>query len=413
MDDNVKLLYDELKDTYELGSEDDFRNYLSNGDNREALRKELESEYEVGDSTSFSKYLGFGEESGEEKPAAEAATQAPATAETPPPSPEAVPGSDEWRALGVASPGNPYNGKTYGEVYDSVIQDYGRNLANPDIDPYAEARAQIMQAGIADDMKPDEADRLALDIREGYANRYASNGAREMVAALPDQVPNIDDLMDSQWYTRDLQGRISHEAARLGLRRENYVNYYVKPHIAKALSDRYGFDAGSAGHIAKRLLSQEDHTADQIRRRETVGIIAANAGERIDEQFQKIQQAADEQTRAEAEGSMMTPFGSAGQSMGAAVRNWKASDPEAVWQQVKPFFDDMGSWLGIVGNQQLFEQVSQMADSENIPVNTYIDQYVLPAYADTVKREFERIAVEREMPKNSATVARMDLLIGR
>lgn len=401
MDDNVKLLYDELKDTYELGSEDDFRNYLSNGDNREALRKELESEYEVGDSASFSKYLGFGEESGEEKPAAESATQTPAAAETPAPSPEAVPGSDEWRALGVASPGNPYNGKTYGEVYDSVIQDYGRNLANPDIDPYAEARAQIMQAGITDDMKPEQADKLALDIREGYANRYASNGAKEMVAALPDQVPNIDDLMDSQWYSRELQGRISHEAARLGLRRENYVNYYVKPHIAKALSDRYGYDANSASHIANRLLSQEDHTADQIRRREAVGIIAANAGDRINEQFQKIQQAADEQTRAEAEGSMMTPFGSAGQSMGAAFRNWQASDPEAVWQKVKPFFDDMGSWLGIVGNQQLFEQISQMAESENIPVNTYIDQYVLPAYADTVKREFERIAVEREMPKNT------------
>lgn len=60
--DNIKNLYKELSSTYELGSEDDFRKYLSDGKNREALRKELESEYEVGDSTSFSKYLGFTED---------------------------------------------------------------------------------------------------------------------------------------------------------------------------------------------------------------------------------------------------------------------------------------------------------------------------------------------------------------
>ena len=60
--DNINALYNEIKDTYEIKSEDEFRKYLSNAKNREALRKELEAEYEVGDSASFSKYLGFGEE---------------------------------------------------------------------------------------------------------------------------------------------------------------------------------------------------------------------------------------------------------------------------------------------------------------------------------------------------------------
>ena len=39
--DNVKALYNELKNTYELGSEEDFIKYLSDDKNREALRKEL------------------------------------------------------------------------------------------------------------------------------------------------------------------------------------------------------------------------------------------------------------------------------------------------------------------------------------------------------------------------------------
>ena len=59
MPDNISKLYGALKDTYELGSEADFRKYLSDGKKREALRKELEAEYEVGDSASFTKYLGL------------------------------------------------------------------------------------------------------------------------------------------------------------------------------------------------------------------------------------------------------------------------------------------------------------------------------------------------------------------
>ena len=66
-EDKIKKLYNELKDTYELGSENDFRSYLSNPSSREALRKELEADYDVGDSLSFSKYLGF-EEQGVKSP---------------------------------------------------------------------------------------------------------------------------------------------------------------------------------------------------------------------------------------------------------------------------------------------------------------------------------------------------------
>ena len=66
--DNIKKLYDALKDSYDVGSEDSFRAYLADGANREALRNSLKDEYDVGDSASFSRYLGFGKQ--EEKPKA-------------------------------------------------------------------------------------------------------------------------------------------------------------------------------------------------------------------------------------------------------------------------------------------------------------------------------------------------------
>ena len=48
MPDNISKLYNALQGTYELGSEDDFRNYLSDSKKREALRKELQAEYDTG-----------------------------------------------------------------------------------------------------------------------------------------------------------------------------------------------------------------------------------------------------------------------------------------------------------------------------------------------------------------------------
>jgi hypothetical protein len=411
--DNIEQLYRALekKGYNDIGTQDEFRQYVTDSANVSELHKALsKAGYDdIGTEQEFSDWLGSVKKS-EVKPAETPADSVPDTmpdttgsvVNAPAVAPETIAGSQEWRTNTVNQPGqNPYNGRTYGDIYDEVIRNYGQNIAKQGIDPYAEARAQIIQAGITDDLKPEDADKLALNIRHGYANRYADNVSKEMISTLPDQVPNIDDLVDGLWYTRDMQARVNHEAARLGLRKENYVNYYLKPHIAKALSDRYGYDTESAKHIAGRLLSQEEHTTDAIRRNEAAGVISEFASPMINEQFKKIQEVADKVSQQEREGSGMTPYGNYGQMMGGAIRNWQATDPEKVWQQLKPVFDDMGSWMGIVGNEQLFDQISQMAEAEGIPVNAYIDQYVIPAYANTVQKEFERIAVEREMPKNT------------
>ena len=432
--DNVKLLYDELKDTYDLGSEEDFRSYLSDSNKREALRKELENDYEVGDSTSFSNYLGFGnEESVSEKvpdtptvtgeqtmpnvTGAQTTQQQPDVPAIDPefeasakiggviekvkdaPAPDTVPGTQEWRNRTVNIPGeNPYNGQTYGAVYDSIIQDFGKNMTHPDVDPYAEARAKIMQAGITDDLKPEDADKLALKIREGYANRYAEGEAKNIVSALPDQVPNIDQLMDGLWYTRDLQNSIAHEAQRLGLRQENYVNYYVKPQIAKALSDRYGYDVDSARHIAARLLSQEGHTMERVRQNEATEMIGRYAEPKIQAYFDRALQNADHQFREETEGSMMTPYGNAGQMLGASIRHYQNTDPAKVWEMIKPEIDQMSR--DIIDADFILE-AEKHAEEEGVGVDSWLETRALPMMQSQIQAKFEQMAIEREMPKNT------------
>lgn len=60
-DDNIKRLYEELKNEYDVGSEQDFRNYLDKPENRKALYGELRNEYEINSEKDFDDYLGFGE----------------------------------------------------------------------------------------------------------------------------------------------------------------------------------------------------------------------------------------------------------------------------------------------------------------------------------------------------------------
>lgn len=60
-DDNIKRLYEELKNEYDVGSIQDFRNYLDKPENRKALYGELRNEYEINSEKDFDDYLGFGE----------------------------------------------------------------------------------------------------------------------------------------------------------------------------------------------------------------------------------------------------------------------------------------------------------------------------------------------------------------
>jgi hypothetical protein len=127
--DNIKLLYNELKDSYDIESEDAFREYLSDANNREALRKELEADYDVGDSASFATYLGFGNEPS--KPQAPTTVQ-PAEGQAP---------SDAVRA----------------EYADTIMSDgeivpgekmEGNNVGEYDMDANAEVRQRMYKAGM-------------------------------------------------------------------------------------------------------------------------------------------------------------------------------------------------------------------------------------------------------------------------
>ena len=308
----------------------------------------------------------------------------------------------EWKNKVVAQPGeNPYNGKTYGQVMDEVAAEYGKNLSHPDVDPYAEARAQIMQAGIADDLNPDEADRLALRIRDRYANDYAKTAAQGVVSSLPDQVPNIDQLMDGAWYTREMQQSLANNAARLGLRQEVYVNQYVKPMIAKTLSDRYGYDENSANHIAGRLLSQEAHTMERVRQNEAEAMTGKYIAPYIQEYFDNAAKAADERFKAETNGAAdFTPTGLPnGQTLVAGLRRYQATDPDKIWEEMKPNVDQMAQ--AITSSPEFFVEAMQHADEEGVDATKWIENRIMPVILPQIQQQFEQMAIEREMPKNT------------
>ena len=313
---------------------------------------------------------------------------------------ENTPGTDEWRARTVDIPGeNPYNGQTYGAVYDSIIQDFGKNLNHPDIDPYAEARAQIMQAGITDELNPAEADNLALQIREGYANKYAQGEAKDIISSLPDHVPDIDNLMDGLWYNRGLQDKIAHEARRLGLRQENYINYFMKPQLAKALSERYGYDVESAKHIASRLMSQDQHVMERVRQNEAADMIGQYAEPEIQKYFDQAIARADQEYLASPKSVAMSPESKVGMELTAAINKYQSADPAKIWEQIKPNIEKIGD--SIAQNPEFLAEAMNHAEEEGVETTQWIENRIIPMLESQLQAKFEQMAIEREMPKNT------------
>lgn len=58
--DNIKNLYEALKNDYDLGSEQDFRNSLKDANNRRNLYNAIENDYDLGSEQEFEKSLGYG-----------------------------------------------------------------------------------------------------------------------------------------------------------------------------------------------------------------------------------------------------------------------------------------------------------------------------------------------------------------
>ena len=59
--DNIKNLYDALKDEYDLGSEQDFRTSMSDKTNRQNLYNTIKDEYDLGTEADFDKAKGYDE----------------------------------------------------------------------------------------------------------------------------------------------------------------------------------------------------------------------------------------------------------------------------------------------------------------------------------------------------------------
>ena len=415
--DNITKLYKALsKEGFnDIGTADEFRNYVSTPENVGTLHKALEKAgyNDIGTADEFSEWLSEGAAPAQ-PPQQESApvTQEAAEQQDTVPSKEAQRaqsvGGSEWRQRtveaiqprGSRGARNPYAGKTYGEVLDEVTAQYGDNLGRKDVaDPYSEARAQIMQAGITDDLKPEEADALALSIREKYAEKYAKGTARGIVDSLPDQVPDIDGILDGAWYSRQLQQTMAANARRLGLRQDLYLNYYVKPQIAKALSDRYGYDRQSAQHIAGRLFSHGEHIEERMNRNEANDLVARYAAPQIQAYFDESR---TEAAQMFSDRDKPSPYADPGLDFGASntlIKAWQHTDPEKIWKRMEPQLNVITG--RITGDEQFWKDAEAKADAEGTDIVTYMNQRIKPVLEAVVQSEFERMAVEAEMPENA------------
>ena len=322
--DNISALYEELnsKGIYDIKDEDYFRDYLSDGENREALRKELESKYnyETGDSAEFSKYLGFDNQDeqqgqgliGNMTNAINPANwwQMPQREQT---NTDAAPGFDastygttteqevdnsgrptsrqEQRAIFDGDPDawkfrpitvKDVDGKeqesTYGKVYDQEMNNYQNrvneymNTAYLDPDDYKQLGRgafwdldkNLERMGIGqnfdDNTRRFFRNNIVMNAVCPMTDELARKLLKECGAAHRDPYNQIREV----YYSEEFQKELDKLYKCTGIKKEWLVDNMLRPSLRKVGKEMWHYDISD--HI-RGLFSKQEHIADEVEKR--------------------------------------------------------------------------------------------------------------------------------------------------
>ena len=421
--DNIKLLYDELKDTYDVGSEDDFRKYLSDGDNREALRKELSNEYDVGDSASFSQYLGFDQEAvgktdgntttdavvvdGNEftESQLEAVRQGAQVVQ------RKGFGTPEYANEVIADdiPGNPYVGMTRQQAVNAIGEKY-RNEWYGKPGAYQNIQKELADYNIA---SPSDYGHITAAIR----NHQMQTVARQRVEQLLSPFKNINgmtfDDVQAVMDSRETQRAISEDVRNLGMEQEDRDTYYqeLENQLEKVLTEKYGYLPGNDGRSRVRMMTSSlmnggsHFHEERIREREAMNMMQEYLRDDIDatlsdydRQAQEVKSSTLESTGAE---NSLPGGGNAGMQLGSLLlaqrESNKAKDPDKILKDLtdrsSELFDKM------LSNEAFLAYVVRQSEALGIEPDQYVADYVIPSFMKSMQREFSKTMVARELPK--------------
>lgn len=320
---------------------------------------------------------------------------------------------------------------TQGEIFDQLYGTFDEAYRNGQMggrSAYSLTREAAERMGIDDDEKMTVTNKLLGAVNRRYAKDKAAEAVKTIMDKMPESSDNPIDALQAAYYDRDLQQQLMTTAAKMGNDYQDYVNMFLKPQIVEAMKQKYGGTDADWSSV-RGLFSNWEHVKDRLEHQDVSGLLSEHFAPAID---QAINDAYEQALGVESEHEQTHQAGpqfSTGNMSGlvndilAKKKGNEIRDPEAIRERFEQVL--FGRKAGTDSQEQadssqedermLSMAVKEIMTDDNLSkevfersgkagMNTvdYIRKYVLPEMLQSVRNQFEKAFIEKEMPKSTA-----------
>lgn len=291
------------------------------------------------------------------------------------------------------------------DTSNDIVAKYGNYLSQGgDVDALQQTASDLLADGRA--KTPEEAIEMAKQGLFGTADILAKQTTNQFVSSLnADNSGNVGDVINSQWYSHDVQDNLKDEATRMGISYDDYIAHFVKPAMVESLVEKYGSNYRKiAEDVATRLYAHEGDVDSQLEQNDNYNDAAS-----IINQFIK-QPVADAINKAEAEAnsylqkyndtySGFYSVDAASPQTATAMGEYnKMRDPQKVLnlltKQLSGIVDDPDFTLALV---KVMDKRGYSYDK----IDDFVKTYVKPMLNASIKGELDRLEMKNLIPHNS------------
>lgn len=291
------------------------------------------------------------------------------------------------------------------DTSNDIVAKYGNYLSQgDDVDALQQTASDLLADGRA--KTPEEAIEMAKQGLFGTADILAKQTTNQFVSSLDaNNSGMVDNAIDAQWYSHDVQDKLKDEATRMGISYDDYIAHFVKPAMVESLVEKYGSNYRKiAEDVATRLYAHEGDVDSQLEQNDNYNDAAS-----IINQFIK-QPVADAINKAEAEAnsylqkyndtySGFYSVDAASPQTATAMGEYnKMRDPQKVLnsltKQLSGIVDDHDFTLALV---KVMDKRGYSYDK----IDDFVKTYVKPMLNASIKGELDRLEMKKLIPHNS------------
>ena len=264
------------------------------------------------------------------------------------------------------------------------------------VDPFQSVVQDIMSTGAGDE-DPNIPVQMAHQALERFADRTAKAHTQALVANLPEGV-SIDEGIENQWYSHDVQDKLQAEAKKMGISYDDYVAHFLKPSLVQSLKQKIpSMKESDAEGIALRLFSHEDDMENRLLDKDIADMLGKYMDEPIGNAIQDAEAASNAQMAKYNEQSKYvdaaSPF-----AIGAITEANKIRDPEKVKENLQGQIED------ILTNTDITLDLVKLMDKKGLgydKLDEVMQKRVYPAVMNVLESKLSDKYIQKYMPKGS------------